>query len=351
MPPKVQRILVVGPAWVGDMVMAQSLFMTIKQHNPLATIDVIAPAWTGPLLARMPEVNEAIPMPLGHGQLQLGLRWKLGWSLRDRRYDQAIVLPRSWKSAITPFAAGARQRTGFLGEMRFGLLNDIRKLDKQVLPRTVDRFNALGVSKIAALPVPAPQPRLAFRPDAAGNTLRDLGGALGKQPVLGLCPGAEYGPAKRWPAGHFAKVATHFLDAGWQVWLFGSEKDIDATRAIQQATGDRCLDLGGRTRLGEAIDLMGLTHTVVSNDSGLMHVAAATGRRVVAIYGSSDPGFTPPLSPKAEIVRLGLECSPCFKRECPLGHTRCLTDIAPDQVIAMVERGANESETDAGSDR
>ena len=350
MPPNAQRILVVGPAWVGDMVMAQSLFMTLKQHNPLAVIDVIAPAWTEPLLARMPEVSEAIPMPLGHGQLQLALRWKLGRSLRKRHYDRAIVLPRSWKSAITPFAAGARRRTGFLGEVRVGLLNDIRKLDKQRLPRTVDRFNALGVADNVALPVVAPQPRLAFRPDAAVAKLKELGAALGKAPVLGLCPGAEYGPAKRWPVSHFAQVATHFLDAGWQVWLFGSGKDTEATQAIQQDTGDRCLDLGGRTTLGEAIDLMGLTHTVVSNDSGLMHVAAATGRRLVAIYGSSDPGFTPPLSPRADIVRLGLECSPCFKRECPLDHTRCLTDITPAQIIAQVEQGA-ESEADAGSDR
>ena len=152
-------------------------------------------------------------------------------------------------------------------------------------------------------------------------------------PVLALCPGAEYGPAKRWPAAYFAEVAKDRLDQGWDVWLFGSHKDQAVAAEIQQLLGGRCIDLSGRTQLGEAIDLMSLAAVVVSNDSGLMHVAAALGRNLVALYGSSDPGFTPPLNDNARILRLGLSCSPCFQRECPLGHLKCLRDLDPSQVL------------------
>jgi len=331
-----KKYLIVGPAWIGDMVMAQSMFKLIMQQTPAAIIDVVAPAWTEPLLQRMPEVHEAIPVALGHGQLGLGQRWRLGKSLRHRHYDHAIVLPRSLKSAIVPFAARAGQRTGYLGELRWGLLNDIRLLDKTRLPRTVDRFNFLALPGATALPAQTPQPRL-----QSGHTAADVLQRLSLQqpdgPVLGLCPGAEYGPAKRWPAWYFAKLARDRLEQGWQVWLFGSEKDKAITGEIQQLCNNCCLDLAGVTKLAEAIDMMSLTQAVVTNDSGLMHVAAALDKPVVAIYGSSDPGFTPPLSDRASIVRLGLECSPCFKRECPLGHLKCLNDIKPAQVITALE--------------
>ena len=320
------------------MVMAQSMFKLIKSRQPDSIIDVVAPAWTEPLLARMPEVNDAIPMPLGHGRLQLAVRWQLGKDLRDRNYDRAIVLPSSFKSAITPFAAKARRRSGYIGELRWGLLNDARKLDKAVLPRTVDRFNSLALEPGEALPAKTPLPMLVTTTGEARSRLQALGSKLPDGPVLGLCPGAEYGPAKRWPAVYFATVAEAMRDKGWTVWLFGSGKDVEATQAIAHQVGEGCLDLGGKTSLGEAIDLMAMCDAVVSNDSGLMHVAAATGRPLVAIYGSSDPGFTPPLNEKASILRLGLECSPCFKRECPLGHTRCLYDIKPEQVINALQR-------------
>lgn len=330
------RILVVGPAWVGDMVMAQSMFRLIKARQPESIIDVVAPAWTEPLLARMPEINDAIPMPLGHGQFQLGVRWQIGKKLRHRHYDRAIVLPRSLKSAITPFAARARIRTGYLGEMRWGLLNDVRKLDREALPRTVDRFNNLALDKNEPLPEKTPLPKLVTGTAEAKACLQRLGYERPDGPVLGLCPGAEYGPAKRWPVEHFVSVGRSMQQQGWAVWLFGSGKDVEATRAIASQLGEAHLDLGGITSLGEAIDLMAMTDAVVSNDSGLMHVAAAVDRPLVALYGSSDPGFTPPLNDKASILRLGLECSPCFKRVCPLGHTRCLYDLKPEQVLNVL---------------
>ena len=326
------KFLIIGPAWVGDMVLAQSLFRLLKQRHPDARLDVVAPAWTLPLLARMPEVDEAIPAPFKHGELALGARMRLGRSLRARDYDRAIVLPNSFKSALVPFAARARRRTGFVGELRYGLLNDIRRLDKKKLPRTVDRFVALGL-EAGAEPPAVPEPRLEADAANARAALARLGRGLPQTPVLGLCPGAEYGPAKRWPVEYFAEVAAAKLAAGWEVWLFGSDKDAPITAAIQSRVGGGCLDLAGKTTLADAIDLLALTAAVVSNDSGLMHVAAALGRRLVALYGSSDPRHTPPMGGKADILYLGLECSPCFKRECPLGHLRCLREIMPRRVL------------------
>lgn len=330
------KALIIGPAWVGDMVLAQSLFNVLKNRNPDIVIDVAAPAWTLPLLERMPEVNEAIALPFAHGKLDLKKRISIGRSLRSRGYSHAILLTNSLKSAIVPFAAGIATRTGFVGEFRYGLLNDLRRLDKSKLPRTVDRFVALGLRADEALPYPLPNPRLMADQQNALQALRRLNRHPPQMPVLGLCPGAEYGPAKRWPAEYYAEVANTALEKGWEVWLFGSQKDTEVTAGINALTQGRCLDLGGRTSLGEAIDLMSLTNTVISNDSGLMHMAAALDKQLISIYGSSDPHHTPPMSPQAVILYLGLECSPCFERQCPLGHYNCLRDIKPSMVqIAM----------------
>jgi heptosyltransferase-2 len=332
----IPKILVLGPAWVGDMVLAQSLFKTLKIQQPETLIDVAAPAWTLPLLERMPEVNEAIALPFKHGQLALGERIRFGKTLKNRDYQQAIMLTNSLKSAVLPFAAGIPRRTGFLGEFRYGLLNDIRPLDKNILPRTVDRFVVLGQEPDQSLPQNLPLPHLIANRDNAVKTLQRLGREVPTKPVLGLCPGAEYGEAKRWPAAYYAEVAKEALSQGWEVWLFGSDKDVPVTAEINQLTGAQCLDLGGKTKLGEAVDLMSLTTAVVSNDSGLMHVAAALDKKLVSIFGSSDPYHTPPMSAQAAILYLNLECSPCFKRECPLGHLNCLKNINSQQVISQL---------------
>lgn len=330
--------LIVGPAWVGDMVVAQSLFRLLKSRDPDAELEVLAPAWTAPLLAHMPEVARAIPVPFRHRALMLRERWRLGRGLRARHYAQAIVLPRSFKAALAPFVARIPRRTGFLGERRYGLLNDIRPLDPARLPRTVDRFVALGLEPGEALPAELPAPRLVLAPGEADAALARVNVPRPRSPVLGLCPGAEYGPAKRWPAAYFAEVARAYLARDWQVWLYGSERDAEMTRAINAELGGACLDLAGRTALGEAIALLSLAAAVVSNDSGLMHVAAALERPLVAVYGSSTPAYTPPLSPKAVVEYLALECSPCFARVCPLGHTRCLRALAPERVLGALRR-------------
>ncbi len=322
------------------MVMAQSLFLTLKQHAPDCLIDVLAPAWTSGLLARMPEVNRAIATPLSHGQFGLLARIKLGKELRQEGYGQTIILPNSWKSALIPFFADIPIRTGYIGECRWGLLNDARKLDKQTLTMTVQRFVALAAPQSAALPPPCPTPRLLISNGQQQTAIDKFKlGIDGQTKILALCPGAEYGEAKRWPTGHFAELARQQTRKGWQVWLFGSEKDKVAAGQINQAVQGGCMDFTGRTTLAEAVDLLSLAHAVVSNDSGLMHVAAALDKPVIALYGSSDPHFTPPLSAKAQILSSHLACSPCFKRVCPLyppgheGHTRCLKDIKPEQVL------------------
>jgi len=330
-----EKILVIGPSWVGDMVLAHSLFQSLKQQNPDVQIDVAAPAWTLPLLERMPEVTEKIALPFKHGQLAFFERIKFGRSLRNKNYTQAILLVNSLKSAILPFAANILKRTGFLGEFRWGLLNDIRPLDEDMLPRTVDRFVALGINKKQPLPG-IPQPKLTTNQAQTYEVLSKFGMTLSNKKILGLCPGAEYGEAKRWPAEYYAQVAIDALGNGWQVWLFGSDKDVSVTSKINLLTQNQCVDLGGKTNLSEAIDLMSLCNTVISNDSGLMHIAAALDKKVIAIYGSSDPHHTPPMHPNAVIEYLGLECSPCFKRVCPLGHLNCLKQIKPATISALI---------------
>ncbi len=325
------RILIVGPAWIGDMVMAQSLCITLKRRFPDCEIDVLAPAWSKPLLARMPEVHAAHVMPLDHGEFGFGARRRLGRLLRGR-YDQAIVLPRSWKSALVPFFARIPQRTGYRGEWRYGLINDMRALDKTRLTRTVQRFVALGLARDAPLP-PADIPRPQLRVDAQNQSALLNKLALNSDiPIVALMPGAEYGPSKRWPVDRYGELAKRLIASGKQVWVFGSAREQSLGEEITRIAGKSVVNLCGSTRLEDVADLLPLAETAVTNDSGLMHIATAVGVKLVAIYGSSSPDYTPPLTDKAEIVYLRLDCSPCFQRECPLGHTNCLNQITVDMV-------------------
>jgi heptosyltransferase-2 len=321
--------LVVGPSWIGDAVLSHPLLVRLKQLEPAAAIDVLAPAWALPVYRRMPEVANVVSLPFGHGDLALGARRRFARGLA--RYDRAIVLPNSWKSALIPFHAGIPLRTGYRGEMRYGLLNDMRRLDEKALPRIVDRYAALAEPRGAALG-PVPEPRLRVDDAARRATLAHLGLDLAK-PVAVLAPGAEYGPAKRWPARHFAALADELAARGFQVWLIGSDKDAAITAEVRSLARTPCVDLAGRTTLDEAIDLLSLAAHVVTNDSGLMHVAAALDRPTAALFGSSSPEFTPPLSAHARVITLKLSCSPCFARVCPLGHTNCLVTLEPARVL------------------
>jgi heptosyltransferase II len=343
-----QRILVVGPSWVGDMVMAQALFRQLRTQSPGVEIDVLAPDWSRPLLERMPEVTRALDLPFGHGELSLGKRYALGKKLRKQAYDQAIVLPNSFKSALLPMFAGIKLRTGWRGEMRGGLLNDCRRLDKSALPMMVQRFLALALPKAAQLPSelpdPIPVPSLLVDPVASAQTRLEFGIAE-KIRMLALCPGAEFGHSKQWPAEHYAAVALACLSDGWQVCLFGSANDCDVANQIAELLPAEhraaCHNLAGRTTLGQAIDLLSTATAVVSNDSGLMHIAAALHRPLVAVYGPTSPEFTPPLSDRVELLYTDISCRPCFKRQCPYGHKRCLTALLPEQVISALKRLQN----------
>jgi heptosyltransferase II len=332
------KILVIGPSWVGDMVMAQVLFRCLHQQHPTAVIDVLAPAWCGELLERMPEVRLALPLAIAHGELGLGKRWGTARALAAEHYEQVIVLPNSFKSALIARFAGIGLRTGWRGEARGWLLNDCRRLDQQRYPLMVQRFAALAYPAGAELPAQLPRPELLVDP-ASMAAVRTRLQLSSDKPVVVLCPGAEFGVSKQWPAQHYAAVASHCLAQGKQVWLLGSARDNDIATAIVNSTRPQPLlhNLCGHTTLGEAVDLLAAANAVVSNDSGLMHVAAALARPLVVVYGSTSPAFTPPLADKVHILSLQLECSPCFQRVCPLQHLNCLRQLAPAQVIAALQ--------------
>ncbi len=333
------KVLVVGPSWVGDMVMAQALYKLLRQRSPAAEIHVVAPPWSLPVLARMPEVARGIELRVGHGELALGRRRALGRALRGERYRRAIVLPRSAKAALVAWFAKVPLRTGYRGEWRYGLLNDVRALHAG-LDQTVKRFVALGLARGDAPPEqlpPALRPRLTADPRNL-ERLRAAHGLRPHSPLAALMPGAEYGAAKRWPAARYGALAATLADADADVVVLGSSKErAIGDEVAAQAKNPRVRNLCGATSLADVVDLLAAAYVAVSNDSGLLHVAAAAGAPVVAIYGSSSPKLTPPLTDAAAVVSLELECSPCFARDCPLKHMRCLNDLSAAAVERAVE--------------
>ena len=335
------RILIVTPNWIGDCVAAQPLLMRLAARRPDCVITALAPAWAAPALAAMPEVAAVITNPFGHGALQIAARRRFAKTLPS--FDEAYVLPNSWKSALIPFFAGIPVRVGFTGEMRVGVLNRRHALDEKRLPLQVERYAQLAEEPGAELERPLPNPRLVRSAAQIGLSLTAAALAAEPRPVV-FCPGAEFGPAKRWPERHYAELAKRYRAQGVPVWILGSKKDAAVSAQIVRLAGsaEGIVDLCGKTDLAQAIDLIAHARLAVTNDSGLMHVAAATGTPLVALFGSSSPGYTPPLSDKARVISLELACSPCFKRECPLGHLNCLTGITPERVhseaVALLTR-------------
>lgn len=336
------NILVIGPSWVGDMMMSHALYQQLKQHYPDSQIDVIAPDWCRPLLERMPEVRKALSMPIGHGSFQLCKRYHLGKNLRNQ-YDLAIVLPNSLKSAFVPFFAGIKQRRGWKGEMRYGLLNDLRR-NKNAYPMMVQRYVALAFEPNhipSAEQLPIPYPYLQVSPDAVAQTQAAFAKQLAyaeHRDAIGFCPGAEFGPAKRYPHYHYAALAEKLIAQGYAVHLFGSQKDEAVGEQIRAALPENqqryCLNFAGQTTLNQAVDLISACKAVVSNDSGLMHIAAALKRPLVALYGPTSPQYTPPLAENATIIRLiegGL--IKIRKGEGAEGYHQSLIDISPELVL------------------
>ncbi|AWH88681.1 ADP-heptose--LPS heptosyltransferase RfaF [Limnobaculum parvum] len=339
------KTLIIGPSWVGDMMMSQSLYRTLKAENPAVEIDVMAPAWCRPLLARMPEISQALPMPLGHGALAIGERRHLGKQLRQEQYQQAIVLPNSFKSALVPFFAQIPIRTGWRGEMRYGLLNDLRILDKAAFPLMVQRYVALAynkqrISHAEDIPQPILWPQLHVSQTEIEVTAAEFN-LNNSRPVIGFCPGAEFGPAKRWPHYHYATLANSLIPMGYQIALFGSEKDREAGEEIVHALPadlqHHCHNLAGSTQLDQAVILIAACNAVVSNDSGLMHIAAALNKPLVALYGPSSPDFTPPLTRDAKVIRLITGYHKVRKGNAQQGYHQSLIDIQPEQVLAELQ--------------
>ncbi|MCR3755896.1 MAG: ADP-heptose--LPS heptosyltransferase 2 [Sodalis sp. Psp] len=337
------KILVIGPSWVGDMMMSQSLYRLLIQHHPGVQIDVMAPAWCLPLLNRMPEVSQALEMPLRHGALALGARRRLGLSRQKNGYHQALVLPNSFKSALVPFFADIPQRTGWRGEMRYGLLNDIRILDKYAFPLMVQRYASLAFDRqnAANLPNPLPWPRLTVSTQEIDQVLHAFIPDI-TRPLIGFCPGAAFGSAKCWPHYHYASLAEALIYCGYQIALLGSNKDHEIGKAINAMlpadVNQHCHNLAGKTTLEQAVTVIASCRGVVSNDSGLMHVASALDRPLVALYGPSNPNFTPPLSRQAKIIHLIFGCRKIGKGDNKQGYHQSLTAIQPDKVLIELKK-------------
>ena len=312
------RILVVAPNWIGDALMAQPLLARLREKLPQARLDVLAPAWVAPVVRRMPEVSGVIETGFAHGKLALRERWKLGRTLKALGYAQAIVLPNTWKSALVPFLADIPIRSGYVGESRYGLLNLLYRKQPEREAMAL-HYARLAEAPRAEVRQPLPQPKLTVDAQSAQRT-RERFALAGRYAVF--CPGAEYGPAKRWP--YFRELAER---VELPVLLLGSAKEREQCAAIKGR------NLAGETTLDEAIELIAGAQLVVANDSGLMHVAAALDRPQVALFGSSSPQHTPPLSDKARVLWLGIECSPCYARECPLGHFRCMRELSVEMVV------------------
>ena len=324
------------------MLMSQSLYRRLKAQTPECSIDVLAPDWCRAILERMPEVNNTIAMPVGHGSLQLDVRRKLGRFLAQQNYDQAIVLPNSLKSALVPWFADIPLRTGWLGEMRYFLLNDPRKLSKRAFPLMVERYAALAEkspASAAELP-PILPPQLRVDSQLQQQALQEFG--LKQQGLIGFCPGAEFGPAKRWPHYHYAELASKLIAQGHQVACFGSAKDTEVVEQIREQLPENqraaLVGLAGKTSLPQAVDLLAACDAVVSNDSGLMHVAAAVGTSLVALYGPTSPDFTPPLTDRAQVIRLIDGYLKIRKGDQDQGYHQSLIDISPERVLQALQQ-------------
>jgi len=336
------KILIVGPSWVGDSVISQSLFKVIKLNCADSKIDVLAPKWTKDIFERMEEVSETMLLPFDHGDFKFGDRAKLGKSFKEKSYDQSIVLPNSMKSAIVPFYADIPLRTGWRGEYRYILLNDLRKLNEVSYPRMVDRFMALGLQEYDKLPSETPHPSLEIDEENL-NRLSSKHGIDLNKPSLAFCPGAEFGPAKRWPSHYFSEVAKEFSSKGWQILLLGSSNDILVGEQIEQSLdpNNSVLNLIGKTSLVDALDILSVPQLVLSNDSGLMHITAALNTKLLALYGPSSPDFTPPLSDNSVIIRKGEGYSKVRRGLDPDGYHQSLLDIKPSKVIERLHSMTN----------
>lgn len=385
------KILIVAPAWLGDMVMAHSLIQALCAQRQGLEISVLAPAASLPITHLMPEVSQRFLMPEGHGDFHFLTRWKLAKKLKAEHFDEAYVLPNTWKSALVPFLARIPKRIGAKGEQRYGLLNCMHSRIKS-LPLMVERYVALASPpNVFHSGMSFPYPNLVvpdtlrmqvakrfslFFPSKKFSDLAELEGLPGEpslmpapslvdldllmasseakrglseqavnlsqagnqhRKVIAFCPGAAFGPAKRWPASYFAVLAQALCEKNNEVWLLGGPSERDLGLEITQAE-PRVRNFIGETSLLEMAALLSLADQVLTNDSGPMHIAASLKRPVFAIFGSSSPRFTPPLGDQVTVIEIdGLACRPCFQKTCLFQHYACLRDIQPKTILALLE--------------
>jgi heptosyltransferase-2 len=329
------RTLVISPNWIGDAVMAQPLLALLRQQHPERAIDVLAPPSVAPVWRAVLEADSVLETPFRHRALQLRERWNYAQVLRERGYADAYVLPNTLKYALIPWLAGIRRRVGYKGEMRYGLVNVMHHDDQPPRPM-VPFYAALAHDPDAPLAASVPRPRL-YVPGEEIAAAGERHGVAAERPLVVFAPGAEFGAAKRWPPRHFGALARAIVEADpqAQVALLGSPKDraaCDEVLAQAGAAASNILNLAGSTKLDEAVALIARAAAVVSNDSGLLHIASGLNRPVIALYGPTDPGHAPPFSDIARSISLRLECSPCRQRECPLGHHNCMEQMGAELV-------------------
>jgi heptosyltransferase-2 len=330
------KVLIIAPSWIGDAVLSHSLIQNLKINDPEMIIDVGANYWTSDIYRRMPEVINIIELPTRHGKLGLLGILKKAKEIKKLNYDQAYILPRSIKSALIPFFSGIKKRTGFLGEKRYGILNDIRSFDPKRLDQTIKRFHALAEDHSDGA-FNLFQPKLIANKERGMEILESHGLDATKR-FIALAPGAEYGKSKMWPTKYFNELGLLIEKNDFNIYVFGSPKEQALSEKILKGLNhDRCFSFAGKTSLIESIDILSLSESMVTNDSGLMHLGASVGVPVVAIYGSTSPEFTPPMTDQKSIHWLNIECSPCFKRECAFGHYECLNSIKPDVILNSLQ--------------
>jgi heptosyltransferase II len=334
-------VLIVPYMWIGDFVRCHTVVQLLQERNPGVAIDVLATAMVAPLLDYMPGVRQGIIAELPRKKLAFGAHRALARKLDAQGYAHVLVMPRKWKAALAPWLAGIPLRTGFVGEARFGLINDLR-FGERTLPRMVDRCAALALQRNERLPASWPLPYLEVPAVEIADWRRRFQVA-DSRPAIALAPGAV-GPSKRWPAEYFAALAKRLVAEGYSVWVFGGPHEKSLADEIVQADHIHMREFTGPD-LRNAILGLAAARAAVSNDSGLLHVAAALGKPSVGIFGPTSPWHWAPLNPLSGIIQAPgeLACRPCHKPVCRLGHHRCMRDSAVDRVFAEVKRAVGAS--------
>lgn len=330
-----ENILVITPSWVGDCIMIQPFLALLKKHFTSCKITILAPPWTIDLTRHMIDADDFIECPIPWKKWQIKQRWEMAQEIKKHHFTRAYILPKSIQSALIPFWAKIPIRIGFLGKLRYGLLTHIHPLNPGDMPCVVARFSSLAYDDPSSAPEDGPLPKLFSLENNRRRLLQKLS-LFTSQPVIALCPDAEFGPSKEWPIEHFIQIASYYGIRGYQIWILGSEKaQAYGDQIVQEA--DTGINLCGKATLNEIIDLLGLCNIVISNDSDLMYASIALNRPTIALYGSSTPDRTPLFAQNAHTISVNLPCSPCFRRQCPFKHTNCMAQISPALVKEKID--------------